>query len=126
MLHSQSARITECPCSLSQVARCTDSVDLPTPPLEFATTMIMPEHIQPFWACCKYYARRAERIRQENPVIGIAVVVDAGRKVSWTRGRTTCGPEELQDGRLFGFLVINITCKTVSNTESKQVNRAAC
>ncbi len=38
---SQSASVTLCPCSCSQAARWTARVDLPTPPLEFATTIIM-------------------------------------------------------------------------------------
>ncbi len=38
---SQSAKVTRCPCSCSQAARWTESVDFPTPPLLFATTIIM-------------------------------------------------------------------------------------
>src|ERR1700683_4204864 len=41
---SQSASVTLCPCSCSQAAKWTASVDLPTPPLELATTIIMGGH----------------------------------------------------------------------------------
>ena len=38
---SQSASVTRWPCSWSHAARWTASVLLPTPPFEFATTIIM-------------------------------------------------------------------------------------
>ena len=47
-LHQQGHSVTLCPCWWSQAARCTANVDVPTPPLEFATTIIMQPAYMPF------------------------------------------------------------------------------
>ena len=56
---SQSARMTACPRSWSHAARCTESVDLPTPPLEFATVIIMSACNTRFRTTCKQYVLAA-------------------------------------------------------------------
>src|ERR1700739_2261869 len=54
---SQSASVTLCPCSWSHAARWTARVDFPTPPLEFAITIIIQLHLHDFFPAGKHYVK---------------------------------------------------------------------